>query len=308
LAGIAVLTYYAEQGCGPMASGKVYTSNQIIPYFVINVVNYPGTAGLFVAAIVASTLSSISSAQNAVGIIFWKGILTRYKIIENASELKKTIILKVIVLIFGIIIIVVAFAAMFAGDTLMHAASAVLGTIGSPILGLFLLGGSNSFVSAKSAIIAVFCAIGFLIWVSMGKLFYGNLWEKPIEISDRCDIYNNVTSANDLFSNNFTHAAISESYTMETLMVDERNSFLLNLYSLSSFSYQSIGALFTFTLGMLLSTFPCLRHRKPVEKIYIFPFLRGFVGVDTLQITAGKTEQKRQNINYTPVRVSKSKS
>lgn len=40
LAGIVMFAYYAQKGCDPLTSEKVSNSNQLIPYFVMEVLGY----------------------------------------------------------------------------------------------------------------------------------------------------------------------------------------------------------------------------------------------------------------------------
>jgi uncharacterized membrane-anchored protein len=51
LAGIVMFAYYAQKGCDPLTSDKVSNSNQLIPYFVMEVLGYPGLPGLFISCL-----------------------------------------------------------------------------------------------------------------------------------------------------------------------------------------------------------------------------------------------------------------
>lgn len=56
VAGIVVFAYYVEQGCDPYTNDDVSNSNQIIPYFVMETLGYPGIPGLFVACLFSGAL------------------------------------------------------------------------------------------------------------------------------------------------------------------------------------------------------------------------------------------------------------
>ena len=68
------------------------TRFQLLPYFVITVLEYPGMSGLFVAAIVSSTLRSVSSVQNSLSAVTWQDLLSHW--LRKISDARKTAILK----------------------------------------------------------------------------------------------------------------------------------------------------------------------------------------------------------------------
>lgn len=183
--GAVVFAYYSRLGCGPLGSGDIYSPNQIMSYFVIDVINLPGVSGLFLSAIVASSLSSVSSAQNSFAVAFWKDILVH--LLPKMSDIKKTAILKLVTLIFGILSIAIAFAAMYIGGTLIQISAVVMGIIGSPPFGMFVIGACCTFVSSSAAVIGCLCSLAFFTWVSIGRYVYGTMWtSKPEVIDDLC--------------------------------------------------------------------------------------------------------------------------
>ena len=58
--GWVIFAYYANKGCDPLEAGDISNSNQLLPHFIMNVVDYPAIPGLFFAAVVCGSLSSIS--------------------------------------------------------------------------------------------------------------------------------------------------------------------------------------------------------------------------------------------------------
>ena len=55
LSGLVVYAFYSKLGCDPLASGKIYSPNQIISYYVADQLSLPGIPGFFISAIVAAT-------------------------------------------------------------------------------------------------------------------------------------------------------------------------------------------------------------------------------------------------------------
>ena len=66
VAGIVVFAYYVEQGCDPYTNDDVSNSNQIIPYFVMETLGYPGIPGLFVACLFSGALRYILKGMNII--------------------------------------------------------------------------------------------------------------------------------------------------------------------------------------------------------------------------------------------------
>ncbi len=58
--GWVIFAYYAHKGCDPLEAGDISNSNQLLPHFIMNVVDYPAIPGLFFAAVVCGSLSSMS--------------------------------------------------------------------------------------------------------------------------------------------------------------------------------------------------------------------------------------------------------
>ena len=56
LIGLVIFAYYEKIGCDPYRSGAISSPNQIVPYFVVDVLNYPGFPGLFLAILYAGAL------------------------------------------------------------------------------------------------------------------------------------------------------------------------------------------------------------------------------------------------------------
>ena len=56
LAGVVAFAYYADKGCDPVSGKLIRDSNQILPYFVMEVLIYPGLPGLYVACLFSASL------------------------------------------------------------------------------------------------------------------------------------------------------------------------------------------------------------------------------------------------------------
>uniref|UniRef100_A0AAY4D3Z9 Uncharacterized protein n=1 Tax=Denticeps clupeoides TaxID=299321 RepID=A0AAY4D3Z9_9TELE len=65
LSGLTMYSVYKD--CDPLSNGDVDTSDQLLPYLVMDILAaFPGIPGLFVAAAYSGTLSTVSSSINAL--------------------------------------------------------------------------------------------------------------------------------------------------------------------------------------------------------------------------------------------------
>ena len=56
LCGLTVYAYYADKGCDPLRNKEIASSNQLLPHFIMEVVNYPGLPGVFLAVLFSGAL------------------------------------------------------------------------------------------------------------------------------------------------------------------------------------------------------------------------------------------------------------
>nr|KAG5688220.1 hypothetical protein BaRGS_003119 [Batillaria attramentaria] len=95
LAGIVVFAYYVQEGCDPLTSNRVDNPNQIIPYFVMEVLSTPGLPGLFISCLFSGALSSMSSSLNALSAVTWEDFL-KPVLGHRLTELQKTWVAKLL--------------------------------------------------------------------------------------------------------------------------------------------------------------------------------------------------------------------
>ena len=54
--GAVIYAYYADIGCDPLASKQIGNPSQIVPFYIMDVLGYPGIPGLFMASLTAAAL------------------------------------------------------------------------------------------------------------------------------------------------------------------------------------------------------------------------------------------------------------
>ncbi|BFZ26142.1 hypothetical protein BsWGS_29181 [Bradybaena similaris] len=172
MAGIVLFAYYAAQDCDPLGLDLVDNSNQLVPYFVMETLRYPGVPGLFVASLFSGALSSVSSSLSALSAITWEDILKPH-FDKGWSEHKKTVCTKLLVIGYGCLGVGVAFVAEKLEGTVLQAAVTFLGGIGGPLTGMFTLGAFFPWANSYGAMTGAVCGLGMSMWLSIGSYVEG---------------------------------------------------------------------------------------------------------------------------------------
>ena len=173
-AGLVLYAFYQVHG-DPLVAGKITRADQILPYFVMNELPR-GFPGLFIAAIFAASMSTISSGINSLTsaslIDFYQRLWRR----PNLSAENQLNLARRLTFAYGALVIVLAFLVQRLG-TLLEATNKVIGLIGGPLIGLFLLGILSRRTSARGALIGWIGGLVITLWVSFGTpisfLWYG---------------------------------------------------------------------------------------------------------------------------------------
>ncbi|XP_078329162.1 sodium-coupled monocarboxylate transporter 1-like [Crassostrea virginica] len=254
VAGIVVFAYYVEQGCDPYTNDDVSNSNQIIPYFVMETLGYPGIPGLFVACLFSGALSTMSSCLNALSAVTWKDILEPF--LGKKTETQKTWITRILVALYGGAGIGMAFMAMNLGGTVLQASLSFTGAASGPLLGIFALGAFFPWANWIGAVVGSVVGLVLPFWISIGAYSVvgaPNSLPFPTENCSRTDnssLVSNVTTTT-------THSSV------EGLDV---------LYTISYLWYPSIGAAAVVIVGLLVSLLTGLTPKEEVDSRYLIPF------------------------------------
>ncbi|MGE3818279.1 MAG: sodium/solute symporter, partial [Isosphaeraceae bacterium] len=163
--GLILRAFYETHG-DPLASGRIAKADQILPYFVVSELP-AGFPGLFIAAIFAASMSTISAGINSLTsatlIDFYQRLLPE----ADHSEARQLSLARRLTFFYGALVIVLAFLVQFLG-TLLEASNTVIGLVGGPLLGLFFLGIGVGRATGRGALIG---------W-SAGVLTLGLVWWK----------------------------------------------------------------------------------------------------------------------------------
>ncbi len=148
--GLVLYAFYQVHG-DPLAAGQISKADQILPYFVVTQLPH-GFPGLFVAAIYAASMSTISSGINSLTsaslVDFYQRLWSR----PNLSDHHQLKIARWLTIAYGVLVVLLAFLVERLG-TLLEATNKIIGLIGGPLLGLFILGFLVRSATARGAVI-----------------------------------------------------------------------------------------------------------------------------------------------------------
>ncbi|KAK8777292.1 hypothetical protein V5799_029365 [Amblyomma americanum] len=260
LAGLLVYVKYAS--CDPVAAHQISTEDQLLPYFVMDVLGkMTGVPGLFVAGIFAASLSSISSGVNALCAVSYVDIIAIIKPgIPDRTGVKIIVALGVFfgLLTIGLVGIAsrmgnvlaveLSFSAMvewsnshdfhvidrcsvgtFLFSTGLQQASQVINSsIGGPLLGLFTLGMFVPCANSMGALSGVFVSLGFSLWINLGQFVSSMALPKPLPSMDGCPAY----------IRNATFAGLADSTGVHK--GDTGSGLLPDIYALSTLWYSML--------------------------------------------------------------------
>ncbi|XP_055715889.1 sodium-coupled monocarboxylate transporter 2-like [Phlebotomus papatasi] len=191
---LVMYTYY--ETCDPLTSGQIYKADQILSLFVAEIgKNSWGLPGLFVAGIIAGSLSTMSSCLNSCTVCLYEDFLKPF--LPQMTHKKTCTILKLLTVALGFLQICLVFAVQKLG-TIYTILGKILGCTAGSMFGLFTMGMFFRKVNQSGALAGT---ISSLIGVTF--ILFGSLSSTPDEskLSMRTDgclhnITNVVTFAN----------------------------------------------------------------------------------------------------------------
>ncbi|XP_064595749.1 sodium-coupled monocarboxylate transporter 2-like [Liolophura sinensis] len=308
LEGLIAYSYFAHTHCDPLGAKLVTNPNQILPYFVMELFRkQPGLPGLFLASLFSASLSTLSSGFSAMSAILWSDFLK--PCFPKVSELTATLITKSTVLFLGCLAIGIAFLVMQIGGPLNQISGTILGSMGGPLTGLFVLGALFPSATAKVVLLSLLLllqpdnleeyfsctvagaisgsigAFALVFWIAMGSSFSPLTVKTPYLPAapiDQCPGYNNSAgnltmaawNASDYMSTGVPVAENDISVELPEKIYREYSgidSFLSYLYSLSYMWYSLIGMILTVAFGLIVSHATGANPPGTIDPKYIIP-------------------------------------
>lgn len=155
--GIVLRAFY-NHGGDPLASHAIERSDQILPYFVVHELP-SGFPGILVAAVFGASMSVASAGLNSLASATMVDFQQRLGNAPLPSDARQIMQARAWTVFYGVVMILLAFVIRKLG-TLVEATNTIIGVVGGPLLGLFILGIFFRRVGSRAALIG--CVLGFV--------------------------------------------------------------------------------------------------------------------------------------------------
>lgn len=170
--GAALYAYYTQN---PQLLPDNFNTGGILPFFIISEMP-AGVAGLIIAAIFAASQSSISSSLNSVSACYSSDIYSRFGAKKTSEQNLR--VGRIVTVVTGVCGIIASIYLIKSNESeLWDAFSSLIGLMGGPMTGLFMLGIFVRRANANSAllgvIVAVVMVLGARAFTDLNFFFYG---------------------------------------------------------------------------------------------------------------------------------------
>lgn len=246
LAVFSGLTMYSiYKKCDPLLNDDIGTSDQLLPYLVMDILaEYPGIPGLFVAAAYSGTLSTVSSSINALVAVTVEDFI--FPMFTNLTQKQVTWLNMGLSVFFGALCIGMAGVASVMGSVL-QAALSIFGMISGPLLGLYILGMFFRTSNSIGGLVGMIIGLVLTLWVGIGAQLYPPTDEKTNPLP--------LDTTGCTKSQNYTTTAPWTTPVNLTPQSEERPHLADTWYSLSYLYFSVLGTLVTIVSGLLISMF-----------------------------------------------------
>ncbi|XP_050721481.1 sodium-coupled monocarboxylate transporter 1-like [Eriocheir sinensis] len=167
LSGLVMYAHYKD--CDPLGIYKDPTTIPVL-YVIQELTKIPGLAGLFVAAVYAAVLSSVSTQVNSMTALLWEDFLKVLPVFRNWTDIKVGYLQKFIVFCSGMVGLVLAIAVSQMGWSFLRTVLAINGALTGPQIGLFMVALFLPWVTAKAASLGFVLSIAFNVMMASGQL------------------------------------------------------------------------------------------------------------------------------------------
>jgi len=250
------ITMYAHfYDCDPVKAGIVEKYDQMVPYFVQDVVGHmKGMPGIFISSVFSASLSTISANLNSLGGIIYSDYIRPLNLFKH-SDAAANLTMKATIVTIGIYCVLSGFIVEQVAS-IFQVVNTIVGITGGAVFGVFSLGMLYPRANRKAALWSTIISMIFLCWIITGSqvlISNGQLIYKPLDSNiDGCSSRNLTVTLNNQSSIEFEKLSSTiESMVKNELLSEEELSF--SLYRISFPWYPFIGAFIVWIVGVPLS-------------------------------------------------------
>lgn len=239
----------------------------------------------------------LSAGINALAAITVEDVLS--KPLQKVEESTATVITKVLVFLYGILIIGLAYGANSLQGSVTQMFASSTGALVGPILGIFILGALFPWTNKYGAFCGGVTALLVNIWLAVGSQIYGRKYTSlTLPPTDMCFVNYTLTS----YTRNTSSKTVSDNTTIFAPQVrinhtqNQPSRYGFFLYDISFEWYSTIGICVCLSLGITISY--CTRRYSVsiAEEMYLFPFVRRLWFPGTLQRKCQSAEDEAKSM------------
>lgn len=261
---MGLIVYAKYHDCDPLAAKQVEKSGQLMPFYIMDVAqDYPGLAGLFLAGVVCTALSTMSSFLNTAAGTIYDDFL-RPMMHRKPSDRTANLIMKVITVVLGVITTGIVFFVDKLG-TIMQVAVSFQGVTNGISLFMFTFGMFVPWGNTAGVKAGTLAGLVATSWLVLGTQVYTQSGD--IEFATkRMSVKNcpfNVTL------NNSTDLGY-EGVGTKVLY----SSSVPTLYKLSYLYYSLVGLVVAMVVGCLVSLCTGAQDPSKQDQMLLIPQLR----------------------------------
>ncbi|KAK2575162.1 hypothetical protein KPH14_002566 [Odynerus spinipes] len=266
-----LIMYARYHKCDPITAHVVARSDQILPYYVLDVAaNAPGLPGLFLAGLVSAGLSTMSGGLNTTAGTIYEDFIDPWMADTLDKERRAAKIMKVTVVILGIICVAMVFIVDRLGD-IFQVSMSLTGITAGSMLGLFSLGMLVPWATTKGAVVGGTVSMILMVWIVAGaqwnmaskRLFYKPLPTSTAECLEGAEVILN------------NHTVDSTASIDSSEMIIDEGPFIL--YTISFMYYTLIGCLVVMVVGTVVSFLCGAPDLADVDADHFPPIVRRFL-------------------------------
>eukprot|EP00081_Caenorhabditis_elegans_P025338 NP_508460.3 Uncharacterized protein CELE_F52H2.4 [Caenorhabditis elegans] len=167
---VGFLIYAHYKDCHP----QIGNANELLPRFVMDVTSkYPGSVGLFAAAVYSAGISTLSASFTAVSSIVINDVWKVYRERRKMAPLRNDQVqnaMRILPIVLSFISIFVAFLCSMLQSIILQVSFIVFGAGGGPVLGSFVVGLFVPRVKEKAALVGLIGSIIVCFSISIGSV------------------------------------------------------------------------------------------------------------------------------------------
>ncbi|CAN8017458.1 unnamed protein product [Ixodes persulcatus] len=271
ISGIVLFAVYSD--CDPRLTGDIKKADELMPYIVQDLLrDYPGLSGTLVASVFSGSLSTLSSAYNALAAVTWHDFIQpRVKL----SEEKAVLTTKCIAAAYGLLSISVAFLSGTL-PSIVQATTSLVGAMSGPLLAIFLLGIFFPFCKKKGVITGALAGVFLASWHALGSIAYPR-------------------TASGLPTSTASCLDFNQTLTLGSSEAPPVPNGILMFYHISYLWTGTIGFLSSVLVGLAVSLIFERNDKDKVDPKHICPFARKFMDNYDANKTAKMSEKNHMD-------------